>query len=118
MVVRDLQMVAMKAEQDTAKSDRHKVPVSPVDAVDETPAPVDATQRTDNQRRELLSEYRKASGDPSHRKIYTARNSGINKPEFYAWIRGELPDTSKTTIKFEKFLRSKKRPIPKIQKHL
>jgi hypothetical protein len=61
----------------------------------------------------LLSEYRSATGNPSNRKIYTARNSGINKPEFYAWLRGDLPDTSKTTINFDKFLHSKKRPIPK-----
>jgi hypothetical protein len=61
----------------------------------------------------LLAEYKKATGDPSSKRIYESQNAPINKPEFYPWLRGELPETSKTTIKFEKFLREKKRPIPK-----
>ncbi len=64
----------------------------------------------------LLAEYKRKTS-ASNRSIYQARNSGINKPEFYAWLSGELPETSKTTIKFEKFLLSSKSPIPKKPKH-
>lgn len=67
----------------------------------------------DPRREKLLNEYKTVAGNPSNRAIYIAKNSGINKPEFYAWLRGELPDSSLTTINFEKFLRSGKRPIPK-----
>jgi hypothetical protein len=45
----------------------------------------------------LLDEYR-AKTEASNRRIYEACNSCINKPEFYQWLRGELPQTSKTTI--------------------
>jgi hypothetical protein len=61
----------------------------------------------------LLQSYRSRTQNPSHRQIYTARNSAINKPEFYEWLKGILPDTSKTTRKFENFLKQNKLPIPK-----
>ena len=41
-------------------------------------------------RGQLLAEYKSAAGDPSNRRIYESRNSGIHKPEFYSWRNGEL----------------------------
>jgi|SRR5579872_600724 len=64
-------------------------------------------------RAKLLAEYKSATGDPSNRKIYTARNSGIHKPEFLRWQRGDLPSTSQTCVNFERFLREKKAPMPR-----
>lgn len=61
----------------------------------------------------LLSEYKKGTKDPSNRQIYTAKNSGIHKPQFYKWLHGILPTTSATAVNFERFLREKKRPIPR-----
>lgn len=87
--------------------------LAPLTPAPEAKQPHTPTDKRDPLRVKLLSEYGAATGSPSNRKIYTARNSGINKPEFYAWLRGDLPEKSKTTIKFEKFLRAKKYPIPK-----
>ena len=69
-----------------------------------------------DRRTQLLTEYKAATGNPSNRSIYEARNSGIHKPEFYAWLRGELAFESATTRSFERFLRDKKPPIPKNSK--
>lgn len=65
------------------------------------------------ERQKRLTEYKSATKIPSNRKIYTAKNSGIHKPQFYEWLRGKLPAGSHTTINFERFLREKKPPIPK-----
>jgi hypothetical protein len=64
-------------------------------------------------RLKLLAEYKHATGNPSNKKIYSAHNSGIHKPEFYQWLDGRLPATSKTAKNFEAFLKSKRRPIPR-----
>jgi len=64
-----------------------------------------------------LAEYKAATGNPSNKKIYEARNSGIHKPEFYKWLRGDLPANSATCINFERFLREKKPPIPRKPRH-
>ena len=64
-------------------------------------------------RSKLLEEYKAATGNPSNMQIYQASNSGIFKPEFYKWRRGKLPEDSKITVRFERFLRAKKRPIPR-----
>jgi hypothetical protein len=64
-------------------------------------------------RGKLLTDYKAAAGQPSNRAIYTARNSGIHKPEFYDYVNGVLPSTSATFEKFEAFLRAKKPPIPR-----
>lgn len=64
-------------------------------------------------RQQLLADYRLATGNPSNKKIYEARNSGIHKPQFYGWLKGELPATSQTAINFERFLSEKKPPIPR-----
>jgi hypothetical protein len=64
-------------------------------------------------RSRLLADYKEATGNPSNRKIYTAKNSGIHKPEFFDWVNGELLNTSQTCINFERFLREKKPPIPR-----
>ena len=64
-------------------------------------------------RMKLLDGYKAATGNPSSKKIYEAENSGINKPEFYEWKNGRLPDRSRTTKQFEAFLTAKRRLIPK-----
>jgi hypothetical protein len=81
----------------------------PAEIVQTDPAPNEEVQR----RRKLLDEYKNATGRPSNRKIYTSANSGIHKPQFHKWLKGELQATSKTSIQFERFLRGKKRPIPR-----
>jgi hypothetical protein len=64
------------------------------------------------QRKALLDAYKAKTGASNH-KIYMGRNSGIHKPEFYAWVKGTLPNTSATAINFERFLRDQKPPIPR-----
>ena len=64
-------------------------------------------------RQALLGEYKAATGDPPNKRIYEAKNSGIHKPEFYEWLRGELQSESETTRNFERFLRAKKPPVPR-----
>jgi hypothetical protein len=64
------------------------------------------------QRDRLLAEYR-AAVHCSNKQIYEARNSGIHKPQFYQWVKGQLLPTSATSRNFERFLREKKPPIPK-----
>ncbi len=71
------------------------------------------TDETEVERRAaLLSAYRSATGAKDYH-IYTARNSGIHKPEFYQWRDGRLPAKSKVTKRFESFLKAKRRPIPR-----
>ncbi|HTV83082.1 MAG TPA: hypothetical protein VME18_10560 [Acidobacteriaceae bacterium] len=87
---------------------------------DQVPAPIAATttqgtvsNEPEVERREkLLTDYKAATG-ASNRQIFMAQNSGIHKPQFVEWRRGELPDTSATTQNFERFLREKKPPIPR-----
>jgi hypothetical protein len=64
-------------------------------------------------RANLLAEYKKATGNPSNRKIYMAQNSSIHKPEFYQWKNGNLPANSRATMRFEAFLKSRRKPIPR-----
>lgn len=64
-------------------------------------------------REQLLADYKAATDNPPNTKIYSARNSGIHKPQFYEWVRGELPASSQTAINFERFLREKKPRIPR-----
>ncbi len=64
------------------------------------------------QRKALLEAYQAKTGASLH-KIYTRSNSGIHKPEFYKWRDGTLPNSSATTINFERFLRLQKPPIRK-----
>jgi hypothetical protein len=66
-----------------------------------------------SRRKALLADYKTAAGNPSNRKIYTARNSNIHKPQFHEWLTGSLPQTSQTCVNFERFLRDKKLPIPR-----
>jgi hypothetical protein len=74
------------------------------------------TPKTDPEiarRANLLAAYRAATQNPSNRQIYESKNSGIHKPQFYKWLRGELPSSSATTAAFERFLAAKKPPIPR-----
>jgi len=85
---------------------------------DETPNPpikaAKATASDERTRRgKLLDDYKAAAGNPSNKRIYEARNSGIHKPDFYAWLKGELPQESAMSINLERFLRLKQRPIPR-----
>jgi hypothetical protein len=82
------------------------------DPNEEKPAATDVAQIV-AYRGKLLEDYKSATGNPSSKKIYEAGNSGINKPEFYEWKNGQLPDRSRTTQQFEAFLKAKRRLIPK-----
>jgi hypothetical protein len=82
---------------------------SPDEVTQKTPSPSEEVQRRIN----LLANYKAATGNPSNRQIYTSSNSGIHKPQFHEWLRGDLASSRKTSIKFEKFLQAKKRPIPR-----
>jgi hypothetical protein len=67
-------------------------------------------------RARLLAEYKSTTSNPSNKRIYEAKNSGIHKPDFYAWLKGDLSLESAMTINFERFLRLKKPPFPRKQK--
>jgi len=77
----------------------------------ETPWTIDVVEI--DRRRKLFSEYKSATDEPSNLSIYTAKNSGVHKPEFYAYLNGELPATSEIFKNFERFLREKKKPLPR-----
>ena len=64
-------------------------------------------------REKLYAEYKAATGKPSNRSVYEAKNSGIHKPQFYAYLKGMLPLDSLTCVNFERFLREKKKPVPR-----
>lgn len=64
-------------------------------------------------RKQLLTEYKATTRVDSNRKIYTARNSGVHKPEFYQWLKGTLPSDSAPATNFERFLVAKKPPQPR-----
>ena len=76
-------------------------------------APSTATPVTDLKayRQTLLDEYKRVTGVMKNKPIYESRRSGIHKPAFYQWLRGELPATSQTAIKFERFLAEKRPPV-------
>ena len=80
---------------------------------EEEPSPISKESEIER-RAALLRVYRDATG-VSNRKIYSARNS-IHKPEFYSWIKGDLPSDSATAINFERFLKLMKKPIPRVPK--
>ncbi len=75
-------------------------------------APSTATPVTDlkTHRQTLLDEYKRVTGVMENKAIYESHRSGIHKPAFYQWLRGDLPATSQTTIKFERFLAEKRPP--------
>ena len=80
----------------------------------EQEAKAETTVENEIERRQrLLAAYKFATGNPSNRRIYQAANSGIHKPEFYHWQKGNLSSESATCINFERFLRDKKPPIPR-----
>jgi len=89
-----------------------------------TPLRAPATELSDparavmdkDQRARMLAEYKKAAGNPSNKKIYEAKNSGVHKPEFYDWLNGKLDPDSAPAINFERFLKLKKPPIPRQSK--
>lgn len=64
-------------------------------------------------RAKLLADYKAATGNPPHKKIYESSNAGIYKQDFYWWINGKLHAKSKVTKRFEAFLKARRRPIPR-----
>jgi hypothetical protein len=85
------------------------VSADPVTASESKPVPAEdlITQRV-----ALLEAY-KGKTNTSNRKIYESSNSGIHKPEFYKWLGGRLPNSSATTMNFERFLRGNRPPAPR-----
>ncbi len=82
-------------------------PPSPQDGPSAQPSASGEVER----RSRLLAEYKAATKVDSNRKIYSARNSGVHKPEFYKWLKGKLPADSSTSRNLERFLTDKKPPI-------
>lgn len=82
------------------------------------PAPSDCDKQQEiiTRRKVLLDDYKAAVKGVSNRRIYNAANSQIYHSEFSKWMNGTLPDSSATTINFERFLRAKKPPVPRTQK--
>jgi len=78
-----------------------------------TPLPPPSPESSLVEQRKALLEAYKAKTGASNRKIYTARNSGIHKPQFSEWCNGILPNTSATTLNFERFLREQRPPVPR-----
>lgn len=76
----------------------------------------DESDSLQGHRRQLLMEYKAATGNPANQKIYKAKNSCIHKPEFYDYLNGKFSSASTTCINFERFLREKKPPIPRKNK--
>jgi hypothetical protein len=75
----------------------------------------DAVEDLKKFREDLLNDYKRrvkdAKGNPySNRSLYTAKNSGICKPEFYEWVNGKLPAKSMTCTNFERFLNHNEPP--------
>ena len=64
-------------------------------------------------RKRLLADYKTATKVDANRRIYSARNSSVHKPEFYKWLNGTLPADSSTSQNLERFLSAKKLPIPR-----
>jgi hypothetical protein len=85
---------------------------SPAPRAAEVRAPAESNAEV-SRRKGLLADYKSGAGNPANKRIYEARNSGIHKPQFYSWMRGELPADSGTCLNFERFLREKKPPIPR-----
>jgi hypothetical protein len=64
-----------------------------------------------SRRANLLAEYKAATGNPSHKRIYESNKAGIHKPQFYEWLNGTLPSDSQTTKNLERFLSDRKPPV-------
>ena len=58
-------------------------------------------------RSRLLAEYKATTKVDSNRRIYSAHNSGVHKPEFYEWLKGTLPANSSTSRNLERFCPTK-----------
>ncbi len=107
-----MKQIRIQARQWIKKSYKRLIPPS---SAESTPSEsLEASLPGEVQRRgDLLAEYKASTGNPSNKRIYEARNSGIHKPEFYEWLKGVLSARSSTAINFERFLREKKPPIPR-----
>jgi len=84
----------------------------PFESIEPTASPFDLEKEIER-RKNLLADYKAATGNPSDYRIYNAANAGIHKPQFYQWRKGKLSARTKTARQFERFLREKKRPIPR-----
>lgn len=71
-------------------------------------APVVETKSNRRKRRaKMLADYMRDSGTQFPSWIYQDRRSGLHKPQYYQWLRGDLPSTSTMSIKLERFLANK-----------
>jgi hypothetical protein len=61
----------------------------------------DVAKQLSDRRRNLLSTYKTITGG-SAVAIYNHADVKVDKSDFYAWLRGELPDSSVMTQKIEK----------------
>jgi hypothetical protein len=68
-----------------------------------------ARERLIEERRQLLQQYKAATG-ASNRAIYEAREHSARKPAFYAWLKGDLPPNTAAAQSLERFLRENKPP--------
>lgn len=50
----------------------------------------------------------------SNKQIYDAAQHSWRKPDFYAWLKGKLPDEASATRSLERFLAEKKPPSARI----
>jgi hypothetical protein len=109
------ELLEIADSQSTAPLHTKEISSADVETKSRTHAEVEDEPEVNELRRRniLLAEYKAAAGQPSNRKIYNARNSGIHKPEFYDYFNGDLKAESQTFVNFESFLRAKKPPIPR-----
>ncbi len=97
------------AEQKSTAREERARPAQDISSAEQVESGIDEISH----RAILLAEYKQATGNPSNKAIYTAKNSGIHKPEFFNWVNGKLHNASQTCINFERFLREKKQPVPR-----
>lgn len=114
-------MKRARTRETSARAEGAKIPGNRV----ESPAEIESNQSVQEadseaggmsrseQCQKLLEDYKQATGNPPNKRIYEAQNSGIHKPDFYNWRKGELSPKSATSLNFERFLRAKKPPLPR-----
>ena len=85
-------------------------------AIFEQPAADQPRGRT-KRREAMLEAFKKrmaARGEKvSNKQIYEAAQHSCRKPDFYAWLKGKLPDEASATKSLERFLAGDQRPEPR-----
>jgi hypothetical protein len=95
-------LIPSAPQKDSDKSQSRKRPVADAKEI--------------GRRAKLLADYKAATGNPSHKRIYESNKAGIHKPQFYEWMNGTLPSESETAKNFERFLSALKPPFPRKSK--